>query len=414
MTDTLTALELVNEKFDMLQAMAGTSYDTAMAAINALAQMADDLRPINEHITLDETEITVNAIDLTPPEVDDSALEVTIPADPEAPELIDDSTNLSDLPPFPTLTTSEVDPGNNIYSSALLTALRTKLYDDLVNGSTGIEPDVEDAIWRREEERSLQALEDALDMQASLWAEIGWDLPDGVLGARLQEPQLVHLHNRLTQSREISIKSAELALANTHFIISQSVGFETMLVQWANSVAQRVFDASKAVIDKELGSFRENVGVTVAERNSIFESAKVRMQYNLGKIQLYMGQLEGVKTKLQAEGIRVDAVAKAIGAKSDVFKATADFLIGRGGLDIKVLDTRLQQSLGNMNLLIHDKDTRARSFDANNQLRVQALDALGRLSSQLMAGIWSSVSAGATASSSSSSSEQDIHTYKEK
>ena len=410
MSDLLSATALVNEKFDQLEVMAGTTYDTALAAINSLAALASDLEMINEHISLDETEITIDPISLTAPTVDDADLEVAMPADPTAPVLIDDTLLLSDLPSFPTLNVSDINPGNNTYSSTLLTALRTKLYNDLTQGSTGIEEAIEDAIWRREEERALQALEDSLDRKMSLWAEIGWDLPDGQLGAMVQEEQLTFLNNRLTQSRDISIKSAELALANSHFVIQQGVAYENMLIQWTNSVAQRILEASIAVVNAQLGKFGKEVDAILGERDSILRTALARIQYNAGKVQLYTAQISAFNAKLQSEDIRIGAVAKAVTAKTEIYRSTADFLIGKAGLDIKVIDARLQQALGNMHLLIHDKEIGMKNLEAYNALRVQALDALGRITSQLMAGIWSGVSAGASISYSGSSSVSEITT----
>ena len=398
--EILTALQLVNEKFNMMDEIAETTYNTAMAAVNRLADLASDLEVINEHISLDETGITINDITNEAPTVDTAALTVTVPPDPSTPELIDDSLNLSDLPSYPSLNISEINPGSNTYSSTLLTALRTKFYDDLSQGSTGIEPAIEDAIWRREEERALQALEDSLDRKASLWAEMGWDLPDGNLTAMIQEEQLTFLNNRLTTSRDVAIKSAELALQNAHFVITQGVSFENMLIQWTNQIAQRVFEASNAVINAQIGKFREDREVVSAERNSIFESAKTRIQYNVGKIQLYATQIEAFNAKLRSEDTRINAVAKATDAKANIYRSTSDWLIGKAGLDIKLIDSRLRQSLGNMELLIKDKEIGLKNQEALNQLRVVALDAIGRLTAQIMAGVWSSVSAGASASTS--------------
>ena len=407
----LTALQLVNEKFNLLEGFYNSSYTTAVAAIDALALLATDLEIINEQMALDETGITINPITNTPPTIDETKLEITIPPDPPEPVLVDDEITLSDLPPYPSSKISDVNPGSNVYISALLTALRTKLYDDLTQGSNGVTPAVEDAIWDRNEERDLQELEDGLDRTASLWAEIGWDLPDGNLSAMMQENTLKYSQNRYTTNRDISIKSFELALNNAHFVIQQGIAYETILINWINLIAQRVFEASVAVINKELSKFKEDVNVISSERSSLFEWAKNRIQHNVNQIQLYTSKIEGYNAKLNSENVRVGAVAKAYDTESNVFRATSDWLIGKAGLDEKLLDIRLRQSLGNIDLLIKDKDIRLRNQEVLKQLRVQALDEIGRIASQMMAGVWSSVSAGATATSHSQSSES--HTYDE-
>ena len=76
---------------------------------------------------------------------------------------------------------------HDTYESAIKTALQNKILNDILNGGTGLNPSIENEIWRREEERARLALEEAKEKIAAEWSKRGFSLPDGVLSAQLAE-----------------------------------------------------------------------------------------------------------------------------------------------------------------------------------------------------------------------------------
>ncbi len=477
------AAGLVNEKFNQMTTIGDSVYSTTMGAIQSLQQIANALQEITGTVQMDTSAISMPEMDVDPPEVDTASMlfeggtapdpggvGITDPALVNVPTFVTLSSPATVGTPempmitrtgsaFPTLSgTDPIVQGDELtptpYVSVLMEALRAKLYNDLTQGVSGIEPAIEDAIWRREEERALQSLEDSLDRKASLWSEIGWDLPDGMLGAMLQEEQLTYLNSRLTTSRDVAIKSAELALQNAHFVIQQGVAFQTMLVQWVNLVAQRAYEVSKATSDAQLAKYREdvanaaaqvnidierfkgdiqkkninadvskanvefqvqtfkgNVDSNAAQTTAVIEASKAKIAYNASKVALYEAQINAFNANMNALGMKSKAAADSVNAEANVYQASSSFAVGKGTVALKAMEAIMQQGLGNMNLLIHDKEIRAKNGEILGQLRVGAAEAIARIAAQLAAGAWSAVSAGATMGFRADLNE--IHTYKE-
>jgi len=391
----LTAIELVNEKWGMQLGLFDTTYNTTMEAVASLKQIASDFKEINETLSIDTTRISATAPLVVAPTLDDDDLTVNIPTDPAVPTLVDVTVPLDTLPSYPSLSVSSISAGGNSYSSALLTAIGNKLYNDLIDGSIGIEPAVETAIWNRENERATQAYNEGVDRESALWSKRGWSLPDGFFAIRTQELNINFVNKRLDVSRDISIKSAELALSNSHFVIQQGIAFESQLMQWANWVAQRIFEASKAVVEAEISKYGTEVGAITAERKSRLDAALARIEYNTGMIKMYASQVEAFNSKIKGEGIRVEAISRGSDAKVNLFRASADFELGKIGLDMKALDVGLNQAIQNKGLLIHDKEIRMKQAEFLNSLGVEAIKAGGSIAVQALAGIMAGYSVGA-------------------
>jgi len=244
-----TAPALVTEKFEIAQEYAQNAYRMAMEAIRSLIDIAGELELINTNITIDEIGVfTPGSLTAIPPTKPDFSMEF-----PNAPS---EPTNLIDvvfgqLPKFPDPpATGGIGAGDNSYTSSLISALQSKLLADLQDGGNGIDPDIETALFQRESERAFQVHNDAKDRIASEWSKRGFSIPSGALAAMLMEEEINFTNKRLDISRDIAIKSFELAQANTHFAIQQAIGLESALLNWTNSVAERVFQVSKAVVDR--------------------------------------------------------------------------------------------------------------------------------------------------------------------
>lgn len=189
-----------------------------------------------------------------------------------------------------------------MYNSDLLEALRTKLINDVVNGGTGLGADVEDAIWSRNEERDKLALQEGKDRVSDEWATRGFPLPDGVLTTQLQELEKQYNDARLTASKDISIKQAELALQNTHFIIEKAVALEGQLMTYTSQMCQRSLDAAKASVEMSIAIFN----ASVARYQAHLEAYKVEASVYEIRIRAALARAEIYKTQIEAAKLTVD------------------------------------------------------------------------------------------------------------
>jgi hypothetical protein len=395
-----TAPSMVEKKFNMMMDYGVQGYQIAMTAIQLLSALAGQLQLINRAISLDTTLITQPVITATPPTIDTTQYRVDYPTKPVEPSLID-----ATMAPLPTDFPSWVDPsaiitGDTTYVSSLLTALKSKLLRDLQEGSIGIEPAIEQAIFDRERERALLEYQDEIDRTAANWARGGFPLPNGGLRAAQNKVEINFTNKRLDMSRDIAIKSFELALQNSHFIIQQIVAVENMLVHWAEAVATRIFEASKAAAELTISSFRAKLDGVKEQALVIIEEAKAKIEYNRGLIQIFVAQIEAFSSQMRAEAERINAVARGDEAQVAVFKSIADFEISLANLDLKVIEARIYQAVSNANILIKDKEVEMKNYEVLNNMKIEAEKAIGQIAAQLVAGALSAVHAQISASAS--------------
>lgn len=170
-----------------------------LALLESLVTLASSLQPITSTITIDEQTFSTDYVVEPLPDFDIPVyIPPPIPPDPEIWDLV----------------SSEI---------------QTKVYQDIIYGGTGLSDAVEQAIFDRELERSKQVRDDAIDQLTSEWAKRGLDFPDGVLAMNLFALEVEYQNKRMTTSREIAIKQADLEQANVHFSIQQLVAIEDMI-----------------------------------------------------------------------------------------------------------------------------------------------------------------------------------------
>jgi hypothetical protein len=316
-----TAQETVIDRFSQVTEFADDAMKTAMQFLSELKDAADDLdfdipeigmffpAPISVGFNIGDPPVS--------PEV-----EIYLPEFPEAPILA---------------------------AIGLVTDIQARLQYDLTNGGTGMNPAVEEQIWRREEERALIALDDAKENIASEWSKRGFPLPDGVLVAQLTQADIDYRNKRLDLSRDIAIKQYELAFQHTQFIIQQVLVMENLLVS------------------------------AVSEGNK-----------NL--IQKYAADMDGVKSKVQAAVERLKGIVSLFSAEGDVYKAKAQAQAAIAEVDVKVAEATINVALNQMQLFLKQAELRIHNADAMARIRVAAAEAGGRIAAQLAAGALSGIS----------------------
>jgi len=386
--------ELVTQRFSDMQGYATAGYNTAMAAIQALSNIGIQLSLINQTISIDTEVINEPSIDnVTPPTIDMSQFRVDFPDQPTQPSLID--ATLDPIPnQFPDMVgPGDVATGDTVYVSNLMTALKAKILSDMSNGSTGIPDDVQTAMFQKNYERDLQEFQDEQDRIAASWGAGGFPMPNGGLMAAKDRASLEFTNKRLDVSRDIMIKAWETALNNMHFLIGQGVAIEGLMIKWAGDTAQRIFEASKAVIDSQIKSYEARVKGFSEKARIIIEKCKAKIEYNLGIIRMYEASVNAFASKMNAEAQRINAVARGYEAETEVFNAIVNFDVKKVDVDLKVIEARIQQAVANAEILIKDKDVQLRAYEALNSLLMEAQKSIGSIAAQVASGALSAVHA---------------------
>jgi hypothetical protein len=248
---------------------------------------------------------------------------------------------LGDAPDAPN---TEFTFTEDTYASDLLTSLRTTLQSFLDGAATGLDPDVEQAIWDRARER-----EDANSMRVGdeirrSFASRGFELPQGAMATALMEAAQSTAQTNSGLSRDVAIKQAELEQQNRQFSITASQQVESGLIQYTSQVAQRSFEAARFAAQIVVDVFNANINRYNAQVQAFNVEAqvfrvlteqalaqleiyrsKIEAQSLIGQIngqnlEIYKTQLEGVKTLADVYRSKVDAAR----AKSEVNKSITD------------------------------------------------------------------------------------------
>ncbi len=263
------------------------------------------------------------------------------------PEFTEEVPQLTDL--------QEVDPAafnyiEDSYNSELLDCIREELCSRL-EGGTGLNPNVEQAIWDRGRDRehtaSLQAERNLLVEQAGS----GLNRPSGALQAALDNIRMETQAKLIELSREIMIKQAELEQENFKFSMQQAIALENILMREFNNIQNRALDVARfkfqILIDvykiklskyqAELELFKASVQAfelklkaelsKLEEFRANIEAQKLINEINAQTIQLYISRVNAVKSIVDIYKTQVEAVSeqlRAEGLKIESYKADVD------------------------------------------------------------------------------------------
>jgi hypothetical protein len=182
------------------------------------------------------------------------------------------------------------------YTSSLLTGLRGYLEDQITNGGTGLNPDVENAIWDRGREREARSRSDALK-DLDKMEEQGFSLPSGVyFDARLKITTESDFVNR-GLSREVMIKQAELSLDSIKNALQVSTTLEGQAMNYSNAVEQRLFESTKYATEAGIAIYNAGVQAYAA----FLDAYKTKVQIYEAQVRAQIARVEAYKAEIEAE-----------------------------------------------------------------------------------------------------------------
>lgn len=348
---------------------AGLSYASAAFAKNSIltdsikdlaTQLASASRPLQTinllaPPTYEELDVLFNLSAPIPPTLD------AFPALPQAP-----------IPPSLQFGYAE-DPYVSNVDDSLKAAVKTKIDA----GGTGLGVAVETGIWNREKERALLEHNDSISRMADEAAGFGFPMPDGVLAAGLIDLETKYTDARLTSSRDIATKQAEIAHDQETKILELGTSYEGMRETYATAMRNRLLDAAKAGPQIAVDIFKaqvEYVNVYIAQYNAIATKANA--------------QSEVFKAQVASYSAQIDAKAKIVGASVEKYSADVDGVFKANQSELAKDQLFLTQLTAFLNL------------------QLEAMKAVSQVNAQIAAsaltGMSASASVGDTASDSSS------------
>jgi len=209
------------------------------------------------------------------------------------------------------------------YNSDVWDSLLEKILDGIVNGCTGLDPEIEQAIWDRALQR--QAIEDDRLFRKirDTYSERGYNMPPGAMaGAEIEAWNEIGRRDELLNA-DIAIKQAELAQANTHFMVDKGVGVEQILREFHNAQANRSLEAAKTLVTASVeihNALVRKFAADVDRYRAQGDVYKSRVQAALAQVEIFKSQVEAAKVSADIQAILVDIYDKQVRAVDTLAK----------------------------------------------------------------------------------------------
>lgn len=424
----------VSERFNLGGSIASAQSSTGIAYLNALSSVFADATMPDMDISYDFGSILKKSI--SPPVSPD--LSVDTGEAPTMGGLISISVPTITIPPYTVIEPAIVGIGYNeaTYQSDIQDALIAALVEFIENGGTGINADVEAALWERGRGRQA-VLNERLHSEANNYmASRGYTLPARVLTGLLSESLLEQNRADTQLEYEILIEQDRLERAQSDYSIHAGVTLEGQEKEHFNNIANRTLDCAKAavqvIIDLYLAKLDAYVLKVEAARISA-GIAKVQADAvaaeNENVIDVYKADIEGYKAKLEVEIGLVEALAKVYGFEVMGYETEAKAAMLDLDAQVKEYQGRVDQAKNETALSLQEAEMAIQSYLGELQLTATTNSAKGRIYAQWLAAalgmanasasLGESVSRAATCTDSysetnaKSSRYAEIHSYNE-
>ena len=177
------------------------------------------------------------------------------------------------------------------YSSDLLTSIEALLSADVENGGYGINPNDEQAIYDRADERESKLAAQAVTQARKGIAARGFPVPPGSLYATENVILAQNIVSLAQLNREIVLKRSDLYVAARQFAVQQGLNLEQVLITYTSAKQERALKAAQ--ISAELIIQFHNAAV------GLFELKTALTELELA---IHREQLATAATKLQEYG----------------------------------------------------------------------------------------------------------------
>lgn len=247
---------------------------------------------------------TIPAEDIPPiPRITD----VTIPSPPNF-----DDPQFTAQPPVEDLTVPPVNFtwGESVYQSALKTKLGDVLFQNLVSGGSGLDEVTEQAIYDRALSRQEEAEQVMVDELSDDVAQRGFDIPPGALLTLSSEAENKILRSRADLNKDILVQQSNLAQTNTHFIITQVAGLETVLINYHSETQTRALDAAKFTVTVAMQAYSlklEAYKTKLTAYQILAQVYETQIRAQIAKAEFYKAQIEGAKLSVEIQELYIRA-----------------------------------------------------------------------------------------------------------
>ena len=216
-------------------------------------------------------------------------------------------------------TTLPASPGETLewqelpYMSELFTRLTDTVTQVIIEGGSGLAAEFEQGLWDRAVAREELQHEQRYNEAERYFAAKGHSAPPGGLIARLNMLNRERARNLELMNSEIVVKQLELGRQHMHFMSELGVKLESLSLEERNNALNRALDAAKSYI------------------TLLYENYKTQLEGIKYKADIY-------KVRVEAEEVRVNALAAGNKSVTDTYTAEIDAYIRRLTAEFSVVE----------------------------------------------------------------------------
>jgi hypothetical protein len=226
-----------------------------------------------------------------------------------------------------------------------MAAIETQLAKYLAGG-TALNPDVEDAIYSRAQEKNDVEARRVQDAAFADMAARGFTMPNGTLNATLARARQEAANNNAKAANEIAIAQAEMEQRNLQFAVTTSTGLRTAMLNATLSYMQNLvsingqaIDYAKSLLNAMVESYNISVRVFQAKLDlyraeaSVYE---VRLKGALAGIELYTAEVNALQALTNVDMARVSvykARVESLSAYANAYRAQIEAVQSQASLE---------------------------------------------------------------------------------
>lgn len=204
-----------------------------------------------------------------------------------------------------------------------LSAALNWVSNTIVNGGSGIDVNVENALWNRDRDRLFRDQSRQEDELVSTWAARRYPLPPGAAVHQLQQIRSDTADKVADSSRSQAIKAFEAELDNIKFAVGQAITARTAAMQAAADYIRTLAIAPQVSVQyatavtnarmkaQELVMELYNLNLQAAKTKADVTSTSYKLQLDAAELQL-KSQVESVKLAAEA----TMAAAQSLGTQA--------------------------------------------------------------------------------------------------
>lgn len=242
------------------------------------------------------------------------------------------------------------------YVSSVFDVLSSKIISQLEEAKSGIDPEVEQAIYDRAKSRQDDEHAKALEEVENYFAAKGFSMPPGALAARVSELNNQRLKAAEDLNNDIIVQRSNLVQQNLQHIMNAGLQLEQVLRSFFNEVQNREMQKQRAVAEHaaqiyslavekynaQVRAFNTDAEVykskvqaelgRVEAFKALVESAKVRADVQQQLVQVYLARLEGVKSMVDVYRTQMESAqifSQVQMSRIEAYKAGVDAYVAR-------------------------------------------------------------------------------------